>query len=193
MLRSQVTSYLFLCLRSRICNRFRVYREVSIRKVPAFCPKGFSETWHFDAMAMEGQRASGKMPFAIIGFEIKSCRQDFLTDTKWQNYLNRVDRFIFVCPPGAVTKQDVKGTPAGIWEVEPTVTGNCLWCKEVKAHPMEVSNQARFDAMYGLAINANRFSMVFPTKEDVLLKEQLGRQWYRELIAPKTPEFPKVG
>jgi hypothetical protein len=100
-----------------------------------------------------------------------------------------------VCPPGAVTHTDIKDTPAGIWEIEPSVIGNPNWRKEVKAHTMAVSNEARFDTMYGMAINANRFSMALPTKEDVLLMEDLGRQWHRllnkPLIAPQMPDLPR--
>ena len=36
--------------------------------------------------------------FAIV--EIKSCRQDFLTDRKWPDYLGYADRFYFAVMPG---------------------------------------------------------------------------------------------
>jgi hypothetical protein len=36
--------------------------------------------------------------FVIV--EIKSCRQDFLTDRKWPDYLGYADRFYFAVAPG---------------------------------------------------------------------------------------------
>lgn len=40
-------------------------------------------------------------------FEIKSCRSDFMTDTKWPTYLNYCNRFNFVCPEGVIKKDEL--------------------------------------------------------------------------------------
>lgn len=181
MTRPEITKYIYLALRSQLrYEHWRTYREVSIRKVPAFAPVGFSETLHIDMMALEGQRVNGKAPFTILGFEIKSCRDDFAIDTKWKSYFGRVDRLIFACLEGSVVRADVTGTPAGIWIVTITPSGHPVWKKLVHAKAMEVAPEARFDAMYGMAINSNRdtLSRLRTDEQDMMI--QLGKQWYKE-------------
>lgn len=47
---------------------------------------------------------------SIGGYEVKSCRQDFLSDDKWLRYLTCevLDRFEFVCPEGVITSEDLE-------------------------------------------------------------------------------------
>jgi len=47
---------------------------------------------------------------SIGGYEVKSCRQDFLSDGKWLRYLTCevLDRFEFVCPEGVITSEDLE-------------------------------------------------------------------------------------
>ena len=47
--------------------------------------------------------------FEFWGIEIKSCREDFLSDEKWWNYLlfGELDRLTFVCPYEAITLTDL--------------------------------------------------------------------------------------
>jgi hypothetical protein len=44
-------------------------------------------------------------------FEFKSCRRDFVSDKKWQNYLKYCHTFTFVCPREVINKGDL---PKGI-------------------------------------------------------------------------------
>lgn len=46
-----------------------------------------------------------------IGLEIKSCRSDFTTDSKWEKYRKYVDRFGFVTLPGVIDPEEI---PKGV-------------------------------------------------------------------------------
>ena len=43
----------------------------------------------------------------VVIHEIKSCRQDFLTDKKWQSYLKYCNQLMFVSPKGAIDKDEL--------------------------------------------------------------------------------------
>jgi len=40
-------------------------------------------------------------------YEFKSCRRDFISDKKWQNYLEYCHTFTFVCPRDAIKRDDL--------------------------------------------------------------------------------------
>ena len=40
-------------------------------------------------------------------YEIKSCRQDFVSDKKWQKYLPYCTHFYFVAPKGAIKPEEL--------------------------------------------------------------------------------------
>jgi len=42
-----------------------------------------------------------------IGVEIKSCRADFKTDKKWEQYLKHFSRFYFACPRGVIDPEEL--------------------------------------------------------------------------------------
>lgn len=48
-------------------------------------------------------------------FEVKSCRQDFTSDKKWQKYLPYCTHFAFVAPKGVIKPEEI---PKGIGLVE---------------------------------------------------------------------------
>lgn len=47
--------------------------------------------------------------------EVKSCRNDFVTDKKWKNYLQFANIFYFIAPHGAILPDEL---PAGIGLIE---------------------------------------------------------------------------
>ena len=49
-------------------------------------------------------------------FEFKSCRQDFLSDKKWQNYLKYCHTFTFVSPREVINREDLP-KPIGLFWV----------------------------------------------------------------------------
>ena len=48
-------------------------------------------------------------------FEFKSCRRDFISDKKWQNYLKYCHTFSFVCPREAIKKTDLAKGIGLLW------------------------------------------------------------------------------
>ena len=48
-------------------------------------------------------------------YEFKSCRKDFLSDKKWQNYLEYCHTFTFVCARHAIEKEDLPSGIGLIW------------------------------------------------------------------------------
>lgn len=48
-------------------------------------------------------------------FEFKSCRQDFISDKKWQNYLKYCHTFTFVSPREVIKKEDVPKSIGLLW------------------------------------------------------------------------------
>jgi len=147
----------------RMANKSRVFHEVSIRQEATVTPTGFADCWHLDIVALESQRKSSKHPYKIDAFEIKSCRADFQSDSKWKKYLSRVDSLTFVCLPGVMSVNDVVGSHVGLWEVEPSI--HKAWDNDRKYYSaswneiqtvgwsFDMPLLNRFDLMYGLAIN----------------------------------------
>lgn len=67
----------------------------------------------------------GNLRFDVLGikrynreiriFEVKSCRQDFTSDKKWQNYLPFCTHFAFVAPKGVIRPDEL---PKGVGLLE---------------------------------------------------------------------------
>ena len=57
----------------------------------------------------------------IVLYEIKSCKADFTTDTKYLKYLRFCNKFYFVCPVKLVPliKESTEGTGIGIMALGP--------------------------------------------------------------------------
>lgn len=49
----------------------------------------------------------------ITILEVKSCREDFNADKKWERYLDYCDYFYFVCPEGVIKESEI-GDKAGL-------------------------------------------------------------------------------
>ncbi len=43
----------------------------------------------------------------VVIIELKSCRQDFESDSKWKSYLDYCDRFFFMCPDGVIDPKEL--------------------------------------------------------------------------------------
>lgn len=76
-------------------------------------------------------------------FEFKSCRQDFVSDNKWQKYLPYCHTFTFVCPIGVIQKDDL---PSGIgllsiykwkWKQNERWILNSEWIKRPKKRDVD--------------------------------------------------------
>lgn len=52
---------------------------------------------------------------AVIGYEVKVSRQDFLHDSKWTNYLDFCNEFYFVCPPKLIGPNEVSDDVGLYW------------------------------------------------------------------------------
>jgi hypothetical protein len=50
----------------------------------------------------------------VTAYEIKVSRQDFLSDTKWPQYLQYCDVFAFACPNGLIHQNEVKTIGGGV-------------------------------------------------------------------------------
>lgn len=66
--------------------------------------------------------------FALIGYEIKVSRSDFLSDKKMRFYLPLCNAFYVVCPPGVV--KSIDELPEGTGMLMPTSTGSRLLTKK---------------------------------------------------------------
>lgn len=72
----------------------------------------------------------------LVGYEIKSCIEDFRTDKKWENYLSLINQlyFIFDCETYEKYKEEILnriGNKAGIYTYK-TISGFLLLQKGVK-------------------------------------------------------------
>lgn len=47
--------------------------------------------------------------------ELKSCREDFLADHKWENYLNYCNKFWFMCPKNVILPEELPKNIGLIW------------------------------------------------------------------------------
>ena len=54
-------------------------------------------------------------PLTMIGYEIKTSRQDFEQDQKWASYLDLCHIFYFVCPAGLIRADDLPQRAGIIW------------------------------------------------------------------------------
>lgn len=43
----------------------------------------------------------------VVIIELKTCRADFVGDSKWKKYLNYCDRFMFMCPDGVIKPEEL--------------------------------------------------------------------------------------
>ena len=54
-------------------------------------------------------------PLTMIGYEVKTSRQDFERDQKWPKYLDMCHQFYFVCPSGLIRATDLPSRVGIIW------------------------------------------------------------------------------
>lgn len=74
-------------------------------------PTQFGSHSRFDALVI---RKSWAHP-AVIGYEIKVSRQDFIHDVKWVDYLEYCNEFYFVSPPGIIAVNEVSDDVGLYW------------------------------------------------------------------------------
>lgn len=43
----------------------------------------------------------------VVILELKTCREDFEHDNKWNKYLDYCDRFLFMCPVGVIKPEEL--------------------------------------------------------------------------------------
>jgi hypothetical protein len=107
IVRSQIAPTLLRSLKSKFNLVDWISRSVGRRQPPRYY-KDHSEV----RVTVDGQRRrldfvavarwTFKRPKDLFIVEIKSCLQDFLSDEKWQNYLDFCHYFCFACPAGDV-------------------------------------------------------------------------------------------
>lgn len=49
----------------------------------------------------------------ITILELKSCKEDFMADNKWEKYLDYCDYFYFMCPENVISEKEI-GDKAGL-------------------------------------------------------------------------------
>lgn len=67
----------------------------------------------------------------VAGYEIKVNRHDFLSDEKWQQYLDYCNRFSFVCPHGVIAPEEI---PDNVGLLYVAKTGSRLFTKRKPVH-----------------------------------------------------------
>ena len=76
------------------------------KKIPDFgCSITFKEVHLSDSLRVDIFNLSISDKVVII--ELKSCRQDFESDSKWKNYMDYCDRFFFMCPTGVIKEGEL--------------------------------------------------------------------------------------
>ena len=172
--RKEIVRFLNLCITNFFSHNYKIFSEVSISKNPSFAPEGWAEKYHLDCVLLEDWRGSSGNPFQTHCIEIKSCKADFKSDNKWQNYIGRTDLLSFLALPDVI---DPKDLPAGIGLIVPyNKSGHSI--KRIKTpKPQEVSVEARYDTMYGLAINTRRYNIKDWTEKDDEEREKLSEKY----------------
>ena len=155
MNRIEIVRFLNLCITDYFASCYRIFFEVSVSKNPLITPEGWAEKYHLDCVLLEKQRGSSKNPFRTHCIEIKSCKSDFKSDTKWKNYVGRTDMLSFLALPDVINPKDL---PDGIGLMIPRCERSFLYFDIIKRQKsQEISTEARYDTMYGLAINTRRY------------------------------------
>lgn len=62
--------------------------------------------------------------------ELKSCREDFTSDNKWQKYLDYCDYFYFMCPPDVIKREEL---PKNVGLIYASVSEKGIFVDMVKA------------------------------------------------------------
>ena len=75
---------------------------------------------------------------AVYGYEIKINRQDFLHDTKWQDYLEYCTDFYFACPPGVIEPNEL---PPEVGLLVSSVNGARLFTKKKATSRLQPINK----------------------------------------------------
>ena len=159
MNRGEIARLLKLCIVEEYLSSSKIFFEVSISKIPSIAPEGWAEKRHLDCVILESWRGSSKNPFLTHCIEIKSCKADFKSDVKWKNYIGRTDKLSFLALPNVIDPDDLpKGIGLIIPHFNPRYKSNSSYLEKIKPPKFqEVSMDARYDTMYGLAINTQRF------------------------------------
>ena len=175
--RTEIVKFLKLCISNTFSFNYKIFFEVSVSKNPSLTPEAWAGKYHLDCVLLESYRGSSKHPFLTHCIEIKSCKADFKSDKKWQNYIGRTDFLSFLALPDVI---DPKDLPKGIGLLVPSSSGSYGYrvldrVKGVK--PQKVSVEARYDTMYGMAINTHRFNDKNLTEKEREEMERLSKKY----------------
>ena len=174
MSRTEIVRFLNLCITREYRNTDRIFFEVSISKNPLISPEGWAEKYHLDCVLLERQRGSSGNPFQTHCIEIKSCKADFKSDNKWQNYIGRTDFLSFLALPDVINPKDL---PVGIGLIVPS-SDYYFGIHRIKSpKSQEISVEARYDTMYGLAINTHRYNKYKWTEKEDEEREKLSKKY----------------
>jgi hypothetical protein len=138
----------WMCIDPR---RYRAWLEVSLHQPASFAPAADCALIRLDAVFLERKPVDGR-PVLSIGVEVKSSRADFSADRKHASYRGRVDRLYFAAPPGVVQPDELP-RGVGLLELrrEPGQAG--FFDVTTEAWDFAMDPAARYDLMYGLALN----------------------------------------
>ena len=171
--RREIVRFLQLCITNSFSFNYKIFFEVSASKNPSLIPEGWAGKYHLDCVLLENWRGTSKTPFRTHCIEIKSCKADFKSDKKWQNYIGRTDELSFLALPGVINPEDL---PKGIGLFVPF--GSSGYLDRIKnTKSQKVSVEARYDTMYGLAINTRRYNNKNWTEKDDEEREKLSEKY----------------
>lgn len=109
---------------------------------------------------------------ALLGYEVKITRGDFLRDEKWRRYLDACNQFYFVCPWKLIVPEEVPEVAGLIWVNQ---KGTKLYTKRKAPHREIVFPEALI--RYVL--------MRCELRDDFESKEHYWRRWLEQRAASK--------
>jgi len=72
----------------------------------------------------------------VTGYEVKVSRNDFLSDSKWPEYLQYCNRFYFACPCGLIKKEELPDSRVGLIYVRED--GSTYTAKAIPMRPVDI-------------------------------------------------------
>lgn len=120
-------------------------------------------------------------PLRTIGYEIKTSRQDFERDKKWEKYLDLCHEFYFVCPAGLIRTHDLPKRVGIVWASKDRLFTK-RHAERVEPSLENLNNLLIYVVMARSQIVANMFDRDAETPPNMLEQK---RRWVEEANAKK--------
>lgn len=109
----------------------------------------------------------------VIGYEIKTHRGDFLSDKKWQNYLDYCNEFYFVCPTNLIQRDELPAEAGLLWVSK---TGTMLYTKKKAPNRINVEIP---DQIYRYIL-MSRVRIINEHRQEKISKSAYWQYWLKE-------------